>query len=285
MIRDTNADCKILNISTTGAITKINCAVFSIKPTTPAQAFQFYFKDFSTGELTLLTNRVYWIDRINAYSTSAVNVNILNYKEISLDVDITNSANSVIVDKHWVRKGYLQLINTNNASMTPAWTSAALTLISENFEIPELKYAAIVCKTDSSDTNKVFITVKFKLLFTSSQTLKYNFNNLVAVVKLKNISEQKELETVTLDGQNITVENIATFVRSYNINTPFVIEICITNKQGTPYFAYKKRYTTKKTTGKTYIRTLSGIKTAIGWYKQSEIYDDKDKARWLLTNY
>ena len=285
MIRDTKADCKILSMATVGTIAKVVCVIFSTKAAEETKAFQFYFKD-TNGQLTLLSNKVYWIDRTNAYNTSLVNVNVLNYKEIQLDIDITNSSNSIIVDKHWVRKGNIVLINTDDASMSSSWSSQEVTLISDNFEIPSLKYAAIHSSVDSNNTDKMFLNVKFKLSFTSSQTLSYNCNNLIANVKLRNISGQKLLETITIEGRDLSLANEVKFNESYLKDMPLILEIEITNQQGVPYFTYKKRYTPRKTTGKTFIRTSSGIKTAIGWYRKSEIHDDFDKGEWLdeVTN-
>ena len=193
MIQDTNADCKITDISIQQNIALISCVIFSNAATRPAQSFRFFLKDMEDNSIELLSEKVYWIDNTNnALGTKNINVN--KYKEVLLQIDISKDNTAQIKNKHWVRECVLYLVNTKNTHNSPAWKSNTLTLVSAEFEIPEIKYQfqkIYELKDDNGirdDNDEYYLQTVFKLNFPSNKKSLYDYKQFRVIQTIKDVT-------------------------------------------------------------------------------------------------
>lgn len=139
MIIGTNAYCKLKEIKVTENIATITLLIFATQSTVPAKSFRICLKE-EDGLITYADNNTYWIDQVNNYNYDSNNVDTKKHKEIMLSVDISRSNTSDIQGNRWVRNCYIYLIDASkNIDAVPAWSSGLLHLISDDFEIPEIK--------------------------------------------------------------------------------------------------------------------------------------------------
>ena len=96
MINGTQSDCKIKSIAISESLATITLLVFASKDTAVPKPFWICLKDEDGNEKIRLDQKTYWVDKINSYTSDSTNVNINKYKEIIIDVDITNNNKSKI---------------------------------------------------------------------------------------------------------------------------------------------------------------------------------------------
>ena len=88
MIKGTAANCKITSITISESTASIHCILYSTSPAKKHEAFKFYLKD-KDNTLTSISENVYWIDRTNNYNNDIRNIDVNQYLELILKVDIT----------------------------------------------------------------------------------------------------------------------------------------------------------------------------------------------------
>lgn len=285
MIIGSNADCNIKNISISETTATISLLIFAIKSTKEPIALKAYLKDVDTGEETLLSNKTYWIDNQiqsnnNQFSNNTTHVNTNKYKEIILNVDITNKNEAQISENRWVRSIYIIL--KDSSTTTAVWTSEVLTLVSDEFEIPDVSnihFKSIEGALDETiNKTKFRIQTNFSLTYRSEKDFNYNNKNFSAVIYIKSPMTNEILETVQVYNQaGIKQENSATTSRRYEQNEPVIIELVIANKNGEVFFRYKKTYKPNHKQSRIWVKTNDG------WKRVSCVYlKDKDE---IYTNY
>ena len=171
MISGTNCDCKILKTEITETTALITMLVFGTKSTIPSQPFNIYIKDEGSNEKVKADNNTYWIDRINNYDYSNNNVDINKYKEILLKIDITKKNEADIIGNKWIRNIYIYFVNATDETNKIAWSSGKISLISEEFRIPDIPNVRFKAVNEIYDDNanayKANVDVEFDLEYTA----------------------------------------------------------------------------------------------------------------------
>lgn len=202
MIKNTNANCKIKEVKVTNTTAYITVTFYSHAAAETNKAFQFYIKENQT--LTLLNNNFYWIDRNNNYDNNISNIDINLYKDIILEVDITNQNQSSMQDNRWIRD--IQLVLKDTTTNENAWFSETLNLISKEIELPSIENLDFI--TDSSYN----LTVKFKYVYDSQQDFNYNNNNLYTVINIRALHSEQILESIIISEESLDSYVTATFL-------------------------------------------------------------------------
>lgn len=260
MIKGTNTNCKITDISVVGSTATLTCLFFASNTTKNPVGLNFYLVDKDNDDITLLDNTTYWIDNINAHDTNLLNVNINGYKEVKLKIDITKDNTSIMQNTRWLRKCYIQLVDVTDSYLTPLWSSDILNLVSDSIEIPKIKnitfYNKKVYITQLNDfENKLYIN--FKYSYASESDFNYTNTNIKTIVIIKSITTGKELEKIEVPTQETMKLESS---KGYNYTEPVIIEIYITNLKNEilESFSYIYKPFIKKATG--YIKTTEGVK-------------------------
>lgn len=246
MIKNTNANCKILSTTIYNATATIKCLIYSTQTTPIPQGFRFYFKDLN-GDLHKISNNIYWIDRYNSYEHSATHVDTNKYKEIILNIDISNNFTSKLQGTKWIRTGQLVLINQKDTDNKISWASEIFDLISEDFEIPLIKNFSIYSQKDNT------IKINLDLSFISQDTFNYSTNNFILTANIYSLQTNQILETIPISNEDII--NFKASVTSFNSYTePVMINICVKNKQFEVLRNYNKLYKPFLKVSSTYIK-------------------------------
>jgi hypothetical protein len=260
MIKETNTDCKITDISVVGSTATLTCLFFANNKTEKAVGLRFLFIDLETEEVFQLDNTTYWVDSINSTDSNLLNVSINGYKEVRLVVDITNNNTASMQKSRWYRKGYLILTDITDVYNKPLWQSETFSLVSEQISIPKIKdlfiynkpvYVDVLSETE----NRIFI--EFKYEYDIDVDFTYNNSNLKTFIIIKSISTGAVIETIEPESsQYIKAESSL----GYTYNEPVAIDICVTNlkKEVLKQFSVLYKPFTKKACG--YVKTAYGVK-------------------------
>lgn len=261
MIKGTNTDCKITDISVVGSTATLTCLFFASDKTEQPVGLKFLLADVGSDELYQLDNVVYWVDNINENDADVFkrNVNIEGYKELKLNIDITKNNEASMQQDRWYRKCYIILTDITDSYNKPLWSSDVLDLVSESIELPQIKNISIYNKpiyvqSLNDFENRLFIN--FKYLYTSEVDINYNNKNIKTYVVIKSISTGNIIETI----ESMTVENMK--IESsigYNYNEPILLEIYITNlkKEVLKQMSFIYKPFVKRSYG--YIKTNKGV--------------------------
>lgn len=259
MIKGTNTDCKITDISVVGSTATITCLFFASATTETPIGVNFMLVENDTREMYNIDNVTYWIDYINAYETNLLNVNVNGYKEVKLSIDITNSNKSEMQLKRWLRKCFLVLVNVEDVYRNILWSSETLDLVSDEIEIPTIKNLFMYnkkVKISANETENRFF-IEFNYNYRSEADFNYDNSNIKTVVLIKSISTGNEIEKITSDTkENMLLESAL----GYDLTEPILVEVYITNlkDQILESYSYIFRPFIKRIYG--YIRTSSGVK-------------------------
>jgi hypothetical protein len=258
MIKGTNTDCKITDISVVGSTATITCLFFASATTDKPTGVRFYLYDVNSEEKYLIDNTAYWIDSINAYETNLLNVNVNGYKETRITIDITNDNKSPMQKDRWYRKCYLILANVEDLYTRALWSSDTLDLVSEPVELPDIKNLVIYNKPTTSGNislNKLYID--FTYAYKTESDFNYNNSNLKTVAIIKSISTGNILEQIeSTTKEKMLLESTS----GYEYNKPILVELYITNLKGEilKSITYIYKPFIKRAYG--YIKTNKGIK-------------------------
>ena len=247
MIKGTSANCKIKSITISETTAYITCIIYSLAPAIHHEAFKFYLRD-KDKTLTSISENVYWIDRLNNYNNDILNIDVNQYLELLLTVDISKQNNGDILENKWVRYCNLVLKNINDTSNDFAWVSEDLTLISKQFEIPRIKNLDIY-------SDKLYnLHVNFTYDYKSRQDFNYNNKNLYTTINVISIHTHNILETYRIDEEDSFTSQVkATLLGTYN--TPVNVQIQLRNYKGEVLLTYERLYTPIVRTTTTYIKT------------------------------
>lgn len=226
--------CKIKEIKVSGLKAYVTLIIYSSAPQTSQdimgninRVFSFYLRDLNSTELYRLSHNNYWIDRNNNYNNDSTNIDINMYKEIILEIDITNNNQSYMLDSRWIRKCNIIMID-HTTSSEEAWTSETLELISKEIELPALSNLQI--STDSYN----ILHVNFKYTYESQEDFNYINENLITLVEIKSVYTDEILETCEFPHEyNQNIKESAIMFTSLNEYTePILINIFIKNLKG-----------------------------------------------------
>lgn len=280
MIKGTNADCKITKIEISETTATVSLLIYSTLATSPAKSFYIYIKDDDDSPRVRANNNIYWIDRINVYNNDTSNIDINKYKEIILKIDITKGNTSHISGNKRVRNCYIYISSAEDFQHNVAWSSDKLTLISEEFEIPEVK--ALRFETENliseDDETKGNIGIGFNLSYKTEKDFNYNNKNISALINIKSTTTQQIIETIKLPVTSI--ENYILSACQYIYHYPVIIEIIITNNIGEILKTISKIYEPQIKRSNTFIKTPNGVRRAIAFYVAADVKWEHE-GEWL----
>jgi hypothetical protein len=259
MIKNTNADCKIKDIKISGSTAYVTLIIASSKATSEPRVFNFYIEDASTKERTLLSNYNYWIDRYNNYNRESINIDINLYKQITLQVDITNQNTSEMLENKWLRDCYIILVDVTDKTYQDAWYSERLELVSKEIELPTLQDIRLITNSNYN------LNISWLYKYESQDDFNYNNTNLYTTLIIKSPYTYNVLETLDLFASNTNSER--TEIECMNIyDSPIIVENLLNNLKGTILSKKEIFYTPvpRQTTG--YIKTAKGVKRVIAYY-------------------
>lgn len=266
MIQGTTANCKIKSITVTGSTANITCILYSVAPAKEHKAFKFYLRD-KDKTLTLISENVYWIDRLNNYNNEIINIDVNQYLEVLLQVDISKQNQAEVVNNKWVRRCNLVMRNTDDHSNNFAWVSEDLTLISKEFEIPTIKDLDIYTDKDYN------LHVNFQYKYKSQEDFNYNNQNLFTSIKVVSIYTATILEQLDVqDEETFTSKVKATLLGRYD--APIKIQIQLKNNRGDILSTLERIYRPQVRTSSTYIKTEKGTKRVLAFYIKEEATQD-----------
>lgn len=240
LIKNTDGSyCAIKDTKIYGMNALITLIIYSSVPQTTGgnRVFNFYLKDFDTNTLLQLSNNNYWIDRCNNYNNDNNNIDINLYKEIILEVDISNLNQANMLGSKWVRHCSIVLIDAKTKE--EVWESEALELISKEITLPEIDNFIITNK-------KGCLTTSFKFNYEIQEDFNYINDNLQLIIQTKSvytneiIEDSKPLKTNSL---LINKDDIISYAFINNYIDPVIVEISITNLKGDVLKVFKKLYT------------------------------------------
>lgn len=260
MIKGTNTDCKITDISVVGSTATITCLFFATSKTEKTVGLKFYLLNKNEEEKYNIDNTTYWIDNINSYENNLLNKNVDGYLEVKLHVDITNNNTSAMQQSRWFRKCYLILANVEDTYCKPLWSSDLLDLVSTPIEIPEIKSLVVYNKSvyiSSKNETENHLIINFKYSYKAEADFNYTNDNLKTYIISKSLTTGKIIEQIeTQTKEKISVESSI----GYTYNEPVLIEIYLTNLKDdilkTATYIYRPYI--KRAWG--YIKTANGVK-------------------------
>lgn len=226
--------CKIKDIKVTGLKAYVTLIVYSSIPQVSEdilgnvhRVFSFYLRDKNSTELYKISHNNYWIDRNNNYNTDTTNIDINMYKEIILEVDITNNNQSDMLDNKWIRKCNIVMID-HTINSEEAWVSEDLELISKEIELPKFTGLKISTGTDN------ILSVEFKLLYESQEDFNYINKNLITEVSILSTLSNETIESLDFENstENFISEQKVCFSSLNEYTQPVVVQIKMKNLRG-----------------------------------------------------
>ena len=279
MITGTNAYCKVLNVSVSEITATVTLLIFATKATTPAKSFRICIKDIDTDEISYADNNVYWVDQVHNYNFDSNNVDTKKHKEIMLSVDISRENTSDIKENRWIRNCYIYLVDsTKDINDVPAWSSDALSLVSDEFEIPIIKNISF--DTIQTTSNRGQIKTKFTLGYSSEKDFNYDNDNFSAFLKIRSVATDNVLETKQIATSSVSLYNEITTTQDYKYGDEVVVQLLITNKNGFIIRDERKIYKPVKKYTNTFIKTDNGIKRVITFFVNTD-GDKEHEGEWL----
>lgn len=218
----TNSYCKVLSTTISGFRAVVRVLITSTSAQEEPCAFHFYMKDSKTQEVISISNNNFWIDRCNNYNNDRNNVDINRYKEIGLDIDISNKNKADMKDCKWYRKFKLLLVNTKTQEV--AWESEELEVTSKEIILPSLTNFKLIKEKDY-----------LKALFTLSYKIQEDFNyinsNLKTIFIVRSAYTDQALYTQEFINTKLNTSYLPKTVdiKLPNYTEPIIIELHILN--------------------------------------------------------
>lgn len=311
MIKGTKSNCIISDIKVSKSKAYVTLIVSSSELNDPSVPFNIYIKDYdldnfamyrqmilqdslkddlgtffkmsSVSEISYtenkLSNTTYWLDTLYSYSDT-LNVNINRYKQIVLEIDITNQNMASIISQRFVRLIHFKFINPKTHKTI--WTSEDILLVSNKIELPTI--TNLYFKT----TDNYHISGKFKYKYTSDIDFNYNNRHLFTEIIVKSPQTLEILETVKIEEEhnehstiefklnNVYTETIIVYIVLKNYyGSEKIVDKWITNETyteklvgGTVMNQYVYYYTPKPKVSDMYIKVNNKIMRVIELYSK-----------------
>lgn len=240
IIKNTDGShCAIKDTKIYGNKAFITLIIYSSVPQTTGgnRVFNFYLRDFDKNTLLPESNNNYWIDRCINYNNDNNNIDINLYKEIILEIDISNLNTSEMLENKWVRHCSIVLIDATTKE--EVWESSKLELMSKEIVLPEIKNFNI------KKYNNI-LTANFNLNYLIQEDFNYNNDNLQLVLKTKSIYTNETIENSgQLSVKDLTLNPTDTITYSFinNYSDPVIIQIDIINLKGSVLKSFTKLVT------------------------------------------
>lgn len=227
--------CKIKETKISGLKAYVTLIIYSSAPQTSQdimgninRVFSFYLRDLNSTQLYRLPPyNNYWIDRNTNYHNDSTSIDVNMYKEIILEIDITNTNQSDMIDNHWVRKCNIVMID-HTTNDEEAWVSPTLELISKGIKLPTLSNLQI-----TSDSYNA-LHVNFKYTYESQEDFNYINNNLITIIEIKSASTDYLVESCEFPHEynSNTKESIIMFTSLNTYTETLSINILLKNIRG-----------------------------------------------------
>ena len=274
LIKNTDATyCKIKDTKITGSTAYVTLLIYSSKPqTTPdslgrtSRVFSFYLKDNHTGELLRLSNNNYWIDRCNNYNNNSTNVDINLYKEIILEIDISNLNKSLMQGNRWVRDCNILIIDQQSLNKAEVlWSSETLNLISKDIVLPTISDIRVTVNSNS------VLHLTFIESFESQEDFNFINTNLKTIIDIKSAYTHSTIESYTINNEELQENNGLIELNSFehSFNSPIIITIKIINNAGETLLSVDKFYNPNNTYN-LYIKRGNTVKQIISVNKSNK---------------
>lgn len=232
--------CKIKETKVSGLKAYVTLVIYSSAPQTSQdimgninRVFSFYLRDLNSRELQRLSHNNYWIDRNNNYNNDSSNIDINMYKEIILEVDITNNNQSDMQDSRWIRRCNIVMLD-HTTSSEEVWVSEDLELISNEIQLPKFNNLKIISNKDKS------ISVSFKLSYESQEDFNYINSNLVTAVNIQSVYTDMIIESLEYTNNTIQFDSLKNIEFNFDATytEPVIINILIKNLKGDVLYHY-----------------------------------------------
>jgi hypothetical protein len=311
MIKGTKSNCIVSDIKISKSKAYITLIVSSSELNNPSIPFNIYIKDYdldnfdmyrqmilqdslkddlgtyfklsSVSEVlyteTKISNITYWLDVLYSYSDN-LNVSINKYKQIILEIDITNQNLASIISQRFVRLIHFKFVNPQTNKTI--WNSENILLVSNKIELPTISHLQFT--TD----NNYNIACKFKYNYQSD--IDYNYNNkhlfteivvkspqtLEVLESLKIEEEHSEHSTVEFKLNNVYTETIIINILLKNYyGSDKVVDKWLTNDSyteklvgGTVMATYTYYYTPKPKVSDMYIKVNNTVMKVVELYSK-----------------
>lgn len=254
MIQGTKSNCIISDIKVSKSKAYITLIVSSSELNNPSIPFNIYIKDYdldnfsmyrqmilqdslkddlgtyfkmsSVSEVsfreTKLSNTTYWLDILYSYSDS-LNVNINKFKQIVLEIDITNQNMASIINQRFVRLLHFKFINPQTNKTI--WSSENILLVSNKIELPTVTNMSFTTSKD------YYITGKFKYSYESDTDYNYNNKHLFTEVIIKSPQTLEVLESLKIEEEHSSLSTVEFQLNNVYTET-IIIEILLKNYYG-----------------------------------------------------
>lgn len=232
--------CKIKETKVSGLKAYVTLVIYSSAPQTSQdimgninRVFSFYLRDLNSRELQRLSHNNYWIDRNNNYNNDSSNIDINMYKEIILEVDITNNNQSDMKDNRWIRRCNIVMLD-HTTSSEEVWVSEDLELISNEIQLPKFNNLKIISNKDKS------ISVSFKLSYESQEDFNYINSNLITAVNIQSVYTDMVIESLEYTNNTIQFDSLKNIEFNFDdtYTEPVIINILIKNLKGDVLYHY-----------------------------------------------
>lgn len=254
MIKGTKSNCIVSDIKVSKSKAYITLIISSSELNNPSIPFNIYIKDYdldnfsmyrqmilqdsirddlgtyykmsSVSEIsykeTKLSNTTYWLDVLYSYSDS-LNVNINKFKQVTLEIDITNQNTSAIINQRFVRLLHFKFINPQTNKTI--WSSEDILLISNKIELPTISNLYF-------ETSKDYhVSGKFKYNYESDTDYNYNNRHLFTEIIVKSPQTLEVLETLKIEDEHTQLSTVEFQFNNVYTET-IIIEILLKNYYG-----------------------------------------------------
>lgn len=234
--------CKIKDVKISGLKAYITLIVYSSAPQTSQdnlgnidRVFSFYLRDLNSDELHKLSHNNYWIDRTHNYNNEGINIDINMYKEIILEVDITNNNKSTMLNDRWIRQCNIIMVDITT-DFEEVWHSETLELMSKEIQLPELYNIKI-------NSTKENIELSFNYKYESQEDFNYTNDNLITAIEIKSVYTHHIIHTeeeLNSSIQKLSNDKIIFTLDKYT--EPININIILKTLKGDILKKYSKLY-------------------------------------------
>lgn len=256
MIKGTKSNCTIKDVKVSKSTAYITLIVTSSELNNPSIPFQIGIRDYNLDNLsnsrqlvlldslrksdlgyhycisndatiiskdTMVSNTIYWLDTIHNYSDDSYNININMYREIILEVDITNNNKSSIIDNKFVRQIHIYFKNVETGKII--WNSETIVLISSLIELPSIKNLSI--KTDKNYN----ISCSFKYNYEHDSDYNYNNKHLFTTINVISPQNNTLLESLLIEDEDYKTSTVK-FTLTKQYTETIIIKIILKNYYG-----------------------------------------------------
>lgn len=231
----TDSYCIVKDTKISGTTAYIKLLIVSNTPQQDSCAFSFWVYDLDTKLYTRADNNIYWIDRCDNYTNDSRNIDINMYKEILLQIDITDFNRTNMRLNRWVRNIQLIITSYNSTGFNnPLWVSDSLELISKEIVLPEIKDIKLTQQDDN-------IQISFKKYYETQEDFNYADKNIFFTINIESAYTSKVMETHTMFNYNSDTSEIIQVLDTL-YEEPINICIYILNNKEEVLFSKKLFY-------------------------------------------